>query len=135
MEPASPAGLDEGDLASIFVVITATAVARDLAAIAAIAGRELTHDDVEHLTWAFAEMATGFSAAAHAEAVDAAHAWSRRIAEWWASPDDPGYDLLLTPTLAAPTPLHRRGRRRQPRPERPRSSARSRTPRSRSPGT
>jgi len=105
VEPASPAGLDEGDLASMYVVITATAVARDLSEISAIAGRALTHDDVEHLTWAFAEMAAGFGAAAHAEAVDSAHAWSRRVAEWWAGPDDQGYDLLLTPTLAAPTPL------------------------------
>jgi amidase len=113
VEPAWPPGLDEGDLASIYVVITATAVARDLAGIAAIAGRALTHDDVEHLTWAFAEMAAGFGAVAHAEAVDGAHAWSRRMAEWWAVPgggadggaDGGVYDLLLTPTLAAPTPL------------------------------
>jgi amidase len=104
VEPAAPAGLDEGDLASIYVVITATAVARDLSGIAAIAGRALTPDDVEHLTWAFAEMAAGLGAAAHAEAIDGAHAWSRRIAEWWGTPDEPGYDLLLTPTLAAPTP-------------------------------
>ncbi|MFI5047428.1 MAG: amidase [Acidimicrobiia bacterium] len=105
VEPAWPSALDEGDLASIFVVIAATAVARDLSGIAAIAGRALTHDDVEHLTWAFAEMAAGFGAAAHAEAIDSAHAWSRRIAQWWAGPDAPGYDLLLTPTLAAPTPV------------------------------
>jgi amidase len=105
VEPASPAGLDEGDLASIYVAVTATAVARDLDGIAAIAGRALTHDDVEHLTWAFAEIAVGLTAAAHAEALDRAHAWSRRVAEWWGGPDDAGYDLLLTPTLAAPTPL------------------------------
>jgi amidase len=111
VEAASPAGLDEGDLASIYVVIAATAVARELSQIAAIAGRAVTHDDVEHLTWAFAEMAAGFSAAEHAEALDAAHAWSRRVAAWWSGDegrhhdDARGHDLLLTPTLAATTPL------------------------------
>jgi hypothetical protein len=37
--------------------------------------------DVEALTWSYAEMAA-FSAADHAAALDTAHAWSRRVAEW-----------------------------------------------------
>jgi amidase len=40
------------------------------------------------------------------EAVNGAHAWSRRIASWWASTDraGQGFDLLLTPTMAEPPP-------------------------------
>ena len=135
VEPASPAGLDEGDLASIYVVITATGVARDLAGIATIAGRALTHDDVEHLTWAFAEMAAGFGAAAHAEAIDSAHAWSRRIAQWWGTTDEP---RLRPPAHTDPRGPDARSSARSTAPtatRAPRCSAPSPTARSPWPGT
>ncbi|HEX5587175.1 MAG TPA: amidase [Acidimicrobiia bacterium] len=106
VEPASPAALDEGELLSTFLVLAATAVAHDLARIGEIAGRSVQADDVEALTWSYAELAAGFSAADHAAALANAHAWSRRVAEWWSPADDrKGFDLLLTPTLAAPPPL------------------------------
>ena len=105
VEPAWPDALAEANLLSTYLVVTATAVARDLSRIAAIVGRALVRNDVEHLTWSFAEMAAGFSAAAHAEAIDTMHAWSRRIAAWWRPEDGRGFDLLLTPTLAALPPL------------------------------
>ena len=107
VEPAAPAALDEDGLAAQFFVFAATAVARDLDRIAAIAGRAVGPDDVERLTWAFAEMAAGFSAADLSAAVDGAHAWTRRIVDWWTPVDGSrGFDLLLTPTLAAlPPPI------------------------------
>jgi amidase len=105
VEPASPAALDDEGLAEQFLVFAATGVARDLARIEAIAGRPVGADDVERLTWAFAEMAKGFSAADHAAAVESAHAWTRRVVEWWTPLDDaPGFDLLLTPTMAVTPP-------------------------------
>lgn len=105
VEPAAPVALDDEGLVEQFMVIAATAVARDLARIAAIAGRPVGPDDVERLTWAFAEMAAGFSATDLAAAVDGAQAWTRRVVAWWTPPDGtPGYDLLLTPTLAALPP-------------------------------
>ena len=65
VEPSSPAALDEGELLAMFMVIASAAVTRDLAWIAAIAGREPTADDVEHLTWNYAETAKGYSATDH----------------------------------------------------------------------
>jgi amidase len=106
VEPASPASLDEEALLGHFMVIAATAVARDLERIGEIVGRPISADDVERLTWAYAEMAGGYSAAAHAAAIDGIHAWSRRTVEWWTPADGSGgYDLLLTPTLAALPPM------------------------------
>ncbi|MET0628741.1 MAG: amidase [Acidimicrobiia bacterium] len=106
VEPAWPAALDEGDLLSTYLVIAATAVAHDLARISAIAGRAVEAGDVEALTWSYAEMAAAFSAADHAAALDTAHAWSRRVADWWSPADGgSGFDLLVTPTLAALAPL------------------------------
>jgi amidase len=105
VEDTSPAALDEEGLLATFLVIASAAVAHDLARIAAIAGRDLEPDDVEVLTWAYAEMAERNRAGDLAIALDEAHAWSRRVAAWW-EPDDPpgGFDLLLTPTVAAPPP-------------------------------
>jgi amidase len=40
------------------------------------------------------------SAADYLAAVEGLHAWSRRMARWWAE----GFDLLVTPTIAAPPP-------------------------------
>jgi amidase len=107
VELASPPALDEGELLSTYLVIAATAVAHDLTRIGAIAGRTVQADDVEALTWSYAELAADFSAADHAAALDSAHAWSRRVAEWWSPANGTrGFDLLVTPTLAAlPPPI------------------------------
>jgi amidase len=105
VELAAPASLDEEELLGQFMVIAATAVARDLERIGAVAGREVGPDDVERLTWAYAELAAGYSAAQHAAAVDGMHAWTRRTVEWWTPvADGERHDLLLTPTVAALPP-------------------------------
>ncbi len=64
-------------------------------------GRSVTRDGVEPTTWAFAEMGRAVSAAEYIGTVQWLHAYTRRMASWWAS----GYDVLLTPTLGAPPPL------------------------------
>jgi len=63
-------------------------------------GRELTADDVEPLTWAFAEVGRRASAADYALAMAASARFTRDMARWWAD----GHDLLLTPTLGEPPP-------------------------------
>jgi len=102
VEPASPAALDEPELMGMFMVILTTSVVRDLAEIARRAGRAAGPADVEPLTWEYAEMGRAHSSADYVEAVDAMHAWGRRVATWW---HDDGYDVLLTPTMAEPPPM------------------------------
>lgn len=102
VEEASPAALDESHLMGMFLTIMTSWVVHDLELVAQRAGRAVTAEDVEPLTWAYAEIGRTFSSTQYVEAVNAAHAWSRRVASWW----NGGFDLLLTPTLAVlPTVL------------------------------
>ncbi|HSP28930.1 MAG TPA: amidase family protein, partial [Ilumatobacteraceae bacterium] len=61
-------------------------------------GRPLTADDVEPVNWAQREFATQLSASQYAMALAAVGQYRRHVQGWWAD----GWDLLLTPTLAAP---------------------------------
>jgi amidase len=103
VEPAYPAPLDDLALLVHFTTVLAASTAYDLRKLAAVAGRELTADDVEPVTWAQSEAGRSVTAAAYLEAVESLRAWSRRMAEWWQPADGaPGFDLLLTPTMARP---------------------------------
>ena len=89
-----------------FTTVLAASTAYDLRKLATIAGRDLTADDVEPVTWAQAELGRAVTADAYLEAVESLRAWSRRMAEWWEPADGAatrdGFDLLLTPTMARP---------------------------------
>jgi amidase len=86
-----------------FTTVLAASTAYDLRKLAATAGRELTPDDVEPVTWAQAELGRAVTADAYLDAVESLRAWSRRMAGWWQTTDaTPGFDLLLTPTMARP---------------------------------
>jgi len=106
VEEASPTALEETELLGLFLVVLTTHVVRDIRQIEATTGQTVGPDDVEPLTWVYYEQGLQGTAIAYLEAVNAAHSWSRRIAEFWASPEQggAGYDLLLTPTMAEPPP-------------------------------
>jgi amidase len=101
VEPAGPATLDEPGLLEAFTTILITGVVHDLTELAGIAGRPVTADDVEPLTWAQYEMGLAVSAGQYVAALDLAHRWSRGVVGWWQE----GFDLLLTPTCAEPAPV------------------------------
>jgi len=107
VEFASPAPLDDLALLVHFATVLAASTAYDVRKLGAVAGRDLTADDVEPVTWAQSEAGRAVTAAAYLDAVESLRAWSRRMAEWWepaAGPADPtgGFDLLLTPTMTRP---------------------------------
>jgi amidase len=102
VEPAAPPALDEDELMGMFMIILTTWVVKDLEEAGHRVGRELGPDDVEPLTWEYAQMGRAHSSADYVGAVNAMHAWTRRMASWWS---DEGYDLLLTPTMAEPPPM------------------------------
>jgi len=99
VEVASPAAIDEPGLLDWFMAVLTTALLAQLDEIARLAGRAVTADDVEPLTWGYAELGRPLTAVAYLEAVDGIRAWTRRVASWWT---DDGFDLLLTPTMALP---------------------------------
>lgn len=101
VEEAHPAALDDPTIAGHVVRVIAASTARDLDVWSQRVGQSIAQEDVEPLTWEAAEMGRRVSASEYIQAVDGAHAWTRRVAAWW----EGGFDLLLTPTLGEPPPL------------------------------
>jgi amidase len=103
VEQAYPEPLDDIALLVHFTTVLAASTAYDLRKLAIVAGRDLTADDVEPVTWAQAELGRAITADAYLEAVESLREWSRRMAVWWEPLDGArGFDLLLTPTMARP---------------------------------
>lgn len=99
VEAAAPSALDEGLIAN-FITVLATNVATDLEELAVIAGRPVTADDVEAITWTYNEMGRAMTGVQVQQALREVHAWSRRMLAWWED-----FDILLTPTLAEIPPM------------------------------
>lgn len=89
------------DFAEAFTANWAIGAAASLVSLEPFLGRPFTEEDVEPGTWALAEMGKAFSAADLAVAQGLMHVMRREMSGWWA---DDGFDLLLTPTTAAPPP-------------------------------
>jgi len=98
---AHPEALDEHvRLREGFSVILACWTAKALAQWGRVVGRPVREADVEPGTWEFARQGETIPATQYLAAVEDLHAWTRRVAAWWAD----GFDLLVTPTIAAPPP-------------------------------
>lgn len=63
-----------------------------------ITGLSIGPDDVEPLTWAFAEMGRRCTGPVFLEGLAQVQAMSRRLASWWKG----GFDILVTPTTGTP---------------------------------
>ncbi len=101
VEPGFPRALDDSSGIQAFVTVVAASVARALEAWGQTIGRTLGPEDVEPLTWALAQSARSRGVTDYIAAVEASHRHGRALAAWWS---DEGFDLLLTPTCAAPPP-------------------------------
>jgi len=100
VEEAHPPALDETEGVRGFVTVVMCATARALDAWSAKIGVPIAKGDVEPLTWALAELGRATSAVQYLAAIEANQAHARRVADWWQR----GFDLLLTPSCAAPPP-------------------------------
>jgi amidase len=98
VEPAFPAALNDPRAAARFAALWATNMAATRDGLAGLLRRPVTVDDVEVMNWSMAEYASRLSALDHANAINAAGAFRRGVAQWW----EDGWDLLLTPTTSAP---------------------------------
>ena len=78
-------------------MIVAANTAGTLEARAALLGRPLAEDDVERMVWDRVKDARAFSAADYAMATRTTHLVGRQVARFMER-----YDILLTPTMAAP---------------------------------
>jgi amidase len=98
---AHPPALDEhGLLVGGFSNVIGAWTAKALEYWGEQVGRPVTEADVESGTWSVAQRGREIPAHEYLASIDWLHAWTRRVAGWWAD----GYDLLITPTLATPPP-------------------------------
>ena len=101
VEESHPAAFDEiQESIAQFSTLLMSWVAATLDEISENTGKTVGSDSVEELTWTYATMGRAVTAPQYIKAVDWLHAFTRRMASWWAG----GFDVLLTPTLAAPPP-------------------------------
>jgi len=101
VEDAHPAALDElQESTAHFSTLLMSWVAATLDEMSENTGTTVGPDKVEEITWTYATMGREIPAPRYIQAIDWLHAFTRRMASWWAS----GFDVLLTPTLAAPPP-------------------------------
>jgi amidase len=97
VEVAHPGAVDDPGYIPQFLVRWTAGVAAGLDYWSMRTGKQVTKDDVEPLTWALAEQGWSNSAAQFVSAIGYAQIMARAVLAWWQD-----YDLLLTPTMAAP---------------------------------
>jgi amidase len=101
VEESYPAAFDEiHENTAHFSTLLMSWVAATLDELGEQTGTTVGPGAVEGLTWTFATMGRGITAAQYIQTVDWLHAFTRRMASWW----EDGFDVLLTPTLAGPPP-------------------------------
>jgi len=100
VEISSPPDLSGSTLFEHLVVVISSAQAREVELFSELLGRQLGPGDLDCDNWAVTQMGRQVSATRYLAALDAYQAYQRRMAAWWAS----GFDLLVTPTIAAPPP-------------------------------
>ena len=101
VEIAHPVALEDPDVSSAAVRVIATSQARTIAFFEEQIGRTLAASDMDSDNWAITEEGRRVSGSQHLAALEALHAWSRRMATFWSG----GFDLLVTPTIPLPPPL------------------------------
>lgn len=98
VELAHPEALDDPATIAHYVTVVGTNVARALESWGEKLGAPIGEDDVEPLTWELARRGAEVSAPRLLASIEFVHRFGRRLAEWWQG----GFDLLVTPTQAAP---------------------------------
>jgi amidase len=99
VEQAHPRALEEPESNGLFTAIAVANLASALSRWGEKLGKQVTADDVEPLTWMIAEYGHKMPATQLLGIFERVHALSRRLASWFSE-----FDLLLTPTTAAPPP-------------------------------
>ncbi len=100
VEAAHPADLTSAALFEYLITVISSAQAREIDMFGELIGRDLGPEDMDSDNWAVAELGWQVSATRYLAALEAYQQYQRRMAAWWAG----GFDLLVTPTIAAPPP-------------------------------
>ncbi|MAI79699.1 MAG: 6-aminohexanoate hydrolase [Deltaproteobacteria bacterium] len=100
VEQAHPVALEDTATIVHYLTVVTCNVARAIEAWQEKLGIEISPDDVEPLTWALAERGREIPATQLLASIEYVHQLGRRFASWW----EGGFDVLMTPTQAAPPP-------------------------------
>lgn len=98
VEASWPEALSDENSGRLFGALWSTNMGMALRRFSEALGRPMNSDDVELMNWAQANFATGINAVEYAAALAAAAIFRRSVQQWW----NTGWDLLLTPVVAAP---------------------------------
>ncbi len=101
VEPVGSSPLDDFELTEPMATMTFTTVSRALDAWGERLGRELGPHDVNADNWTMAELGHVITAPVYLAALETLHRFRVGVLNWWAE----GFDVLLTPTVAAPPPV------------------------------
>lgn len=105
VEIASPAAIGDPAFAEQFRSIVATWTANDIAELEVILGRPVGEDDIEPDNMTLGLLGRSISGQQYVAAMLAVHRWCRDVLAWWHPADATrGFDILVTPTIAAPPP-------------------------------
>jgi amidase len=99
VEQGHPAAMGEAEFQGRFVEIIAASSAAQLLFWGGVLGRTIDDDELEPANALFTQMGRAIPATRYLEDVDWMHAYTRRMAAWWAD-----HDLLVTPVIASPPP-------------------------------
>jgi amidase len=99
VEPGGPAAMFDPEFGKHFVTVIAADTALFFRDVEALLGRPIADDEVETRNARYREAGNAIDAPTYLAARAGIGTWSRRMAEWWQQ-----YDVLVTPTLAAPPP-------------------------------
>lgn len=97
VEETHPGALDDASFASRFSALWAAIMDLTIRRIGDMLGRPLREDEVEPVNWEMAARSAAASATDYAESLAAVSQFRRRLQGWWSE----GWDLLVTPTMAA----------------------------------
>lgn len=99
VEHSAPSELFHEEFFDRFRTIVSVCNAVSLAGYEAALGRQMSRADTEGDTWALMQIGREISGIQYVTAVEWCHAWTRRLAEWWAD-----HDVLVSPIMTEPPP-------------------------------
>lgn len=98
VELAFPQAINDSQAGGRFMTLWSTSMATSRQSVSDMLGREVTNNDIELVNWVMAEYSSKVSAVNYALAINDNGVYRRAVQQWW----EDGWDILLTPTLAAP---------------------------------
>jgi amidase len=100
VEDSRPSQVVSSVLMPHALVVVAVAQARTVESFGQLLGRELGPDDMDSDNWLVTAMGQKVTGTQYLAAIEGIQTYQREVAAWW----EDGFDLLLTPTIAAPPP-------------------------------